>query len=496
VNVKIRRLAMALMVCYVVVFVQLNVVQVGRAEELNGDLRNTRQVIRDFDKPRGPILTADGMVASQTVPVTDPTSRFEHQREYPLGDLFANVTGYYSFAYGATQVEKQFNDVLAGRTAEQQITGLGSLFGGDSDNSGSVELTIHADLQQVAKEQLGEREGSVVVLDPRTGAVLAMWSFPTYDPNLVAVHDFDQAGAVLEFLNAAPGKPLLANAYQERYMPGSTFKVVTTTAGLENGVISLSRVWPDSREWKPPLTTDPIENYGGTVCGGDLTDVFRRSCNIPFAQLAVELGPEKMVEQADRFGLNEAVPIDLPRPAKSTFGTVDDFEGATPLLAIRGFGQNEVAVTPLHMALVAASVANGGSMMQPYVVARTRDHAGRVLDETEPRVWKRPMSAANAAIIRDLMVRVVQDGTARCCMQLANGIQAAAKTGTAQLNPKGQPPRSHAWIVAFAPAEAPRVAIAVMLKGTTAEISAGTGGTLAGPVAKAVLDYALATYPA
>jgi peptidoglycan glycosyltransferase len=494
-NAKIQRLAVGMLVCYAILFVQLNLLQVGRADELNGDVRNTRQVIRDFDQPRGPIVTSDGLVAAQTVPIDDPDDRFSYQREYPLGDLLANITGYYSFAFGATQVEKVENDVLAGRTAEQQITGLGGLFGGESDNTGTVELTVRADLQQVAKSELGEREGSVVVLDPRSGAVLAMWSYPTYDPNLIAVHDFDQAGDILEFLNAAPGKPLLANAYQERYMPGSTFKVVTSTAGLETDTISLDSFWPDSREWTPPLTSDPIENYGGTVCGGNFTDVFRRSCNIPFAQLAVDLGPEVMVSTAERFGFNEAIPIDLPRPARSYFGTVDDFDQATPLLAIRGFGQNDVAATPLQMALVASAVANSGTIMKPYVVARTLDQNARVLDQTRPSVWKTPMTPTTANTLRDLMVRVVQDGTARCCMTLANGVQAAAKTGTAQLNPKGEPPRSHAWIIAFAPAEAPRVAIAVMLKGTNAEISAGTGGTLAGPIAKTVLDYALATYP-
>lgn len=331
----------------------------------------------------------------------------------------------------------------------------------------------------------------MVVVDTTTGAVKAMYSWPSYDPNLIAQHDSEKAGEILDFYNDAPGKPLLANAYQERYMPGSTFKVLTTSIGLDSGTITTETEWPDMSEWTPPGTDNPIENYGGTTCGGDLAEVFRRSCNIPFAQMAVAMGAPTMVTGTDAFGVGEPMPIDLPRPASSFFGDVADFVNDTPKLAISGFGQADVQMVPLHMAMVSATVANGGTMMKPYVVDKTLDHAGRLLDSTDPERWKQPMTRETADILRYLMVGVVQNGTAQCCMQLANGIQAAAKTGTAQLNAEGAEERSHAWIIAFAPAEAPRYAIAVMLKGVNAEISAGTGGTLAGPIAKQVLDVAL-----
>jgi penicillin-binding protein A len=493
-NARIRRLAAALLLCYVVLFVQLNFLQVGQAREFRTDARNTREVTRDFNKPRGPIVTADGVVAAESVVSTD--GKFDFQRTYPTGDLFANVTGYYSYAYGATQLEKTQNDVLSGSTVQQQLGGITGIFNGDNDNTGSVVLTMRSDLQQLAKDLLGGREGSIVAVDPRSGAILAMYSTPVFDPNEIAVHDTKRAGDVITFYDASAGKPLLANAYQERYMPGSTFKMVTTATAFEAGVLSFDSFFPDENQYLPPLTTDPIENYGGSTCGGDMREVFARSCNTPFARTAVELGAERMVAGANAFGLNEALPIDLPRPAASFFGQVSDFDGATPLLAIRGFGQNEVALTPLHMTMVAASIANGGQMMSPYVVAETRDHDDRVLSRTSPSVWKTPMSPQTSAALTELMVGVVQNGTARSTMQLENGIQAAAKTGTAQLNGKGEPPRSHAWITAFAPAEAPRIAVAVMLKGTNAEISAGTGGTLAGPLAKQFIDYALTVLPA
>ncbi len=490
VNSRIRRLALGLLLAYVVLFVQLNILQVSRSSELNADVRNSRQTTRDFNRNRGPIITADGVVVADSVPSTD--GRFTFQRRYPTGPLFAGITGYWSYAFGATQVEKVQDKVLAGRTSDQNVDALPNLFDRNLDTSGSVVLTLRADLQDLARQLLAGREGSVVMLDPRTGAVLAMYSEPTFDPNQIVVHTSADAEKALTFLNAAPGKPLLANAYQERYMPGSTFKVVTTTAALETGGLTLDRVFEVESSYTPPQTTDPIENYGGTSCGGDFATVFAKSCNTPFARLAVELGAEKMVFAADRFGLNEAPPIDLPRPAASHFGRVEDFTGNIPLLAIRGFGQNEDAITPLQMAMIAGSVANGGTMMIPYVVAETRTHGGGVLSRTAPRPWRTPMTPETAATLTQLMVKVVNEGTARCCMALANGVQAAAKTGTAQLNARGEPQRSHAWIMAFAPADNPAYAVSVVLKGTTDEISAGTGGRLAGPIAQQMLDAALA----
>jgi peptidoglycan glycosyltransferase len=490
-NAKIRHLAIGLIVCYIALFVQLNVLQVGKEEALTTDPRNNRQTIRDFNRPRGPIVTADGVVVARNVPVTDPDDEFVYQREYPTGELFANVTGYYTFSYGSTLLERTKGDVLMGTTAAQQIQGIPNLLD-KPDTSGSVVLTLRADAQLVAAQALGGREGTVVVMEPSTGAVLAMYSSPTYDPNLVAVHNSSQAGDVLDFLNNYPGKPLLANAYQERYMPGSSFKVVTTATALEAEVATMDRVFPVVSEYVPPQTTDPIENYGGKECGGTMAEVFYRSCNTPFAEMAIELGPERMVAGTQRWGIGEKLPFDLPGAVASNFGQVGDFTDNLPLLAIGGFGQGNDTMVPLHMAMVAATVANQGRMMTPYTVDATLYHDGRVLQRTTPSVWKTPITATTSAQLTSMMIEVVNRGTGKP-MQLANGIQAAAKTGTAQLNATGEPERSHAWIIGFAPAEAPRYAIAVMLKGTNDEISAGTGGKLAGPIAKQVLDYLLGT---
>ena len=486
-NRQIRQLAFVLIVLYVVLFAALNYWQVNRTEELASEPGNTRALIRQFDTPRGPIVTADGVVVARSVQLPgDADVKF--QRQYPTGDLFANVTGYHSFGLGSTQLERSRSDVLTGDTFTQQVRALDDLFSRENDNSGEIRLTMREDMQRVAKFLLGDREGSIVLLEVETGAVISMWSYPSFDPNRVSDPDYDAAFDYLTSLQEDDRDPLLANAYQQRYMPGSTFKVLTTGAALDAGVITLDSFWPPEREYVPPQTTDPIENYGGSVCGGDLTEVFRRSCNTPFARTAIDLGPDRFQEGIARWGVGKEIPIDLPGAAASTIGDFTDIDDNLPLLAIRGFGQNDDQMVPIHMAMVAAAVANDGEMMAPYVVDAELDHGGRVIDRTRPEVWQRPISRRTAGILQDLMVEVAVDGTASCCIALDNGISVAAKTGTAQLNGPGEPERSHAWIVAFAPVEQPKYAVAVMLKGTNAEISAGTGGQLAGPLAKAMLD--------
>jgi peptidoglycan glycosyltransferase len=487
-NRQIRQLAAALMALYLLLFGALNYWQVGHTEELASRPSNTRALIRQFDSPRGRIITADGTViarSEQAIGVTDVS----YQRIYPTRELFANITGYYTFGLGSTQLEKTENDVLSGDTFTQQVRALDDIFtDAATDQSGDVQVTLRNDMQNVAKFLLGDREGSIVVLDVQTGAIKAMWSYPSYDPQRVADLDYDSAYNYLTELQDDARDPLLANAYQQRYMPGSTFKVLTAGAAFDFGTVSLESVFPDEREFVPPQTDDPIENYEGTVCGGDMATVFARSCNTAFARMALDLGPERFLEGMQRWGVGETIPIDLPGATSSTVGDFADIADNLPLLAIRGFGQNDDQMVPLHMAMVAATVANGGAMMKPFVVDTEIDHDGNVINRTQPEVWRRPISTETANVLRDLMVGVAERGTASCCIALEGGISVAAKTGTAQLNGPGEPERSHAWITAFAPAEAPRYAVAVMLKGTNAEISASTGGRLAGPIAKAMLD--------
>jgi peptidoglycan glycosyltransferase len=490
-NRTIRMLGVGLIVCYVALFIQLNVLQVGRKAELDAHPLNNRQTIREFNRPRGPIVTADGVVVARSV--ATPDGPFEYQREYPLGDLFSHITGYYTFSFGSTGLEKSQNGVLTGKG--NTLGEIDDIFQ-NSDTTGSVVLTMRSDVQRVAAEALGERVGSVVVTDPDTGAILAAVSSPRYDPNFVVDPDPDVAEEVLNFYNEYPGNPLRAAVWRDRFMPGSAFKVVTTGVAFENGVADMSTVWPVETAWTPPQTTDPIENYGGTACGGTMIEVFYRSCNIPFAQMSVALGPDRMPAGARDWGIGEVVPVDLPGAVASNFDIEDGFEDNIPLLAIGGFGQGNTSMVPLHMAMVAATVANGGEMMTPYAVAATFDNDGNTLTRTAPSVWKTPISPATASDLTTLMISVVQQGTGQA-MQLApdpfgNPVQAAAKTGTAQLSTEG-PEQSNLWIIGFAPAVNPKYAISVMVRGAPGdELSQSTGGRVAGPIAKQVLDYLIA----
>jgi len=490
VNRQIRQLAAGLIACYVVLFVALNYWQVGRKQELDAQFDNTRQVLREFNKPRGPIVSADGVVAAVSFPTDDAVVKY--RREYPTGDLLSEVTGYFTYAFGATKVERFYGDVLTGSTAEQQVRGLGDLLAGNVDNAGTVQLALRADAQQVAKFLLGGRTGSIVVMEPATGAVRVMYSNPSYDPNTFVNAEFEAAQQAITDLQNAPGNPLLSNAYQDRFMPGSTFKVITTGIGLENGALTLESQFPDESEWVPPQTNDPIQNYNRSTCGGDLAEVFARSCNIPFAKTAIAMGPDAFLAGASAWGIGEEIPLDIGGAAASSLGDTGNLAHELPLLGIRGFGQSETQMVPLHMAMVASTVANGGQMMAPYVVETTYDRSGRVLEQRQPSVWKTPISAATAAIETQLMIGVAERGTASCCIALEGGIPVAAKTGTAQLGIESQPGLSPAWIIAFAPADAPQYAIAVTLTNVEETADAAvTGGRYAGPIAKAMLDYLL-----
>ena len=488
-NRQIRRLGLVLVAVYVVLFAQLNVVQVLRADDYRDNPANTRQIQRDFSRERGLIVSADERVVAETVDVTN-AGGFARERRYPLGELMAPVTGYFSFLYGASGVEDTYNAELVGSTFGQQVAGWRDLFT-DRPTVGDVRLSVDAGLQEVAAEALGDREGSVVVLDPRTGEILTLWSNPSYDPNLLSTVDLGASQVAWDALVDAPGNPLLTKAYQERYFPGSTFKLVTAGAGIRQGTVTATEpVYPVEAAWVPPLTEVPITNFGGSACGGNLVEILRVSCNTAFSRMGVEtVGPDGMVAGAEAFGFNASAPIDLPNPAQSVFPT--EFTRDLPKLAQASIGQNDVVATPLQMALVAGGIGNGGIMMTPTVVREITDRGGGVVRREEPRPWLTPLDPAGNQILRDAMIDVATRGTAS--VLATNGVEVGGKTGTAQLG-FGEPERQHTWIVAFAgpPGEA-HLALAVVV--LNQEGGDATGSSIAGPIARTVLDAALALPP-
>lgn len=494
-NRQIQRLGAFIVVCFVAVFVRLNQIQVFDADEINHREGNSRLIERDFNRPRGRIVTADGRIAAES---TETDGQYAYQREYPLGDLYSHVVGYYSFNLGSDGVERSYHDELVGQTAEFRLDGLLTPFD-DEEPVGDLELSVHSVVQQAAGDALGDRRGSVVAIDVDTGGVLAMVSNPRFDPNVVSSNDVDAALAAKKELDADPSKPLLARSFRERYAPGSTFKVVTAAAGLSADVVSASepRFEPAS-SYTPPGTTRALSNFGGSTCGGDLVELLRVSCNSGFAEMAAEmLGPEPMIATAERFGLNTPSGIDLPRPATSQFptdygarirelsGGADQYED-TPRLAQAAIGQNSVTATPLDMAVVAATIARGGQRPVPHVVERVLDASGDEVSRIEPGTVD-VISEDDAAVLASAMVGVVEDGTAS--RMAVPGAVVGGKTGTAQTGRGGT--GSHAWVIGFAgsPGQEPEVAIAVLVEADGADEQ--TGGEVAAPIAAQVLQAAL-----
>lgn len=498
---QIRVLAGVILVCYVAVFVKLNQIQVIEASDYNDRPENTRALLRDFNRPRGDIITADGVTIATS---EERRADLRYQRVYPENELYAHITGYYSFRLGSTGVEREYNAQLAGRTASLQLRELSGFFR-DPSSQGDVVLTVRSEVQQAARDalnELGDLTGSVVALEPSTGAILAMFSTPTYDPNLVSSNDGEFAVNVKTLLDASPDKPLLSRAYQDRFFPGSTFKVVTATAGLESGAVTEAEPeYPAVRSYTPPLTNRSLSNFDGAMCGGTLFVVLQDSCNSAFAEMAAEdLGPEPLIRAAEAAGFNDVPPIDLGRPARSVFPTdfgdvverpedrVPVYED-TPALAQTAIGQNDVSATPLQMALVTAGIANGGRVMVPHVMSEVQARDGDVVERYDVRPWRDSMSGSTAEVLRRAMVSVVTDGTGSPVA--LPGFTVGAKTGTAQLGTS--PPRSHAWMIAFAGPEGsePTVAVAVMVQNVTGD-SGQTGGRVAGPIARRVFEAALA----
>jgi penicillin-binding protein A len=494
-NQSLRHVMVVLLGCFCLLFAQLNRIQIFEAHSLQENGANTRTVQRQFNQPRGQILTRDGVVVARSE--LTPGQRFARQRVYPEGDLYAHSVGYLSFNLGADGVEKVFNNELTGHTPALELANLTSLLDPDPDG-GSVTLTLDDRLQRVARDQLGNRPGSVVAMDPRTGAILAMWSYPSFDPNTLATNDGAAANAAYKELLDASGNPLRPKAYRDRQFPGSTFKLITASAALESGAATLDQpVFEATSEYTPPLTNKPITNFSGGPCGGDLTTILARSCNTPFAKLATEtLGPLVMVNQANAAGFNTELPFDLPGSAVSNFPTdygkriqapTDAIPAGiyenTPKLAQASIGQNDVQASPLMMALVAAGVANNGIIVKPHLLAEVRDSSGRVVRTRGEEDWRQSMRADNARVLQQAMIQAADRGRTAT----VNGLRVGVKTGTAQLGT--DPPRSHAWIVGFAgrPDGANELVVSVLVEGQEGSVDQ-TGGAVAGPIAKALVS--------
>ena len=501
-NRRVRRLGIGFVVMFALLFGQIAYVQVFAAGRIANDPANaTRQQIAEYDVQRGPILASDGTVLAESID-TGGEDALRYQRRYPQGDLFGQITGFYSSVYGRTGLEQTMNPYLGGSAPELATSNLTDLVLGKPKKGGTVVTTLVPQLQQAARDALGSNRGAIAAIDPRTGDVLALWSNPSFDPTELATGSAKEQQAVWDRLNADPEKPLLSKAFQELYLPGSTFKLVTASAALENGV-TVDDPWPNPRVLDLPLTHGTLENFGGETCNGGsktvtIVQAFTSSCNVPFAEIGLDLKADKLSEQAQAYGFCPTLPPDetgcsdpmIPFATSFQNGRFPQpsyFEQNDPLLAFSAIGLDNDLTNPLHLALISSAIANGGNLLAPRLVSEIRDPSSRVVkrfDATDS--VSHPITGVTAETMRQMMVNVVEGGTGTAG-RIA-GVTVAGKTGTAT-NGEGEPP--NAWFTAFAPAgpdETPTIAVAVIVLDGGDLKDEATGGTVAAPIAADVIQ--------
>ncbi|OMC02472.1 penicillin-binding protein [Mycobacterium sp. NS-7484] len=486
-NTSLRRVAVTIMVLIVLLLANATITQVFTADGLRADPRNQRVLLDEYSRQRGQI-TAGGQLLAYSV-ATD--GRFRFLRVYPNPEVYAPVTGFYSLGYSSTGLERAEDSILNG--SDERLFGrrLADFFTGRDPRGGNVDTTIKPQVQQAAWDALqkgcdGPCKGSVVALEPSTGKILAMASAPSYDPNLLATHDLAAQSQAWQQLRDDDQSPLLNRAISETYPPGSTFKVITTAAALQSGATPDTQLTAAPRIPLPDSTAT-LENFGGSSCGGGptatLREAFARSCNTAFVELGLNTGADKLKATAQAFGLDEPpAPIPL-QVAESTTGPIAD--GAA--LGMSSIGQRDVALTPLQNAQVAATIANDGIAMRPYLVDSLKGPDLTTIATTAPAQARRAVSPQVAATLTDLMVAAEQVTQQKGAIA---GVQIASKTGTAEhgTDPRNTPP--HAWYIAFAPASDPKVAVSVLIEDGGDRLSA-TGGALAAPIGRATIAAAL-----
>ncbi|MGI8644762.1 MAG: peptidoglycan D,D-transpeptidase FtsI family protein [Nocardioides sp.] len=486
-NKPIRTISIFCLLLFLALMVNATYLQYVASGDLNDNPRNRRIIEAAFSRERGAILVGRDPIA-ESVPSDD---RYDVQRVYPQPLKYAPVTGAFSY-FSQTGIERSQNAVLSGDDDRLFVTRLVDLVGNAEPKGGSVQLTIDGAAQTAAYDGLSglgaDVEGAVVALEPATGKILAMVSTPSYDPNQLAAHDLDEVVQASRRLEDDEAEPLINRTIQTTLPPGSTMKLVTAAAVLEDGNYATGdALVPGGDTYQLPLTSDEnglIDN-GGRDCGTKkitLTQALANSCNTSFLALADEIGIEKLKAQADAFGFNSDYLEDLPLQAESRFpGDLD-----RPQTAMSGIGQSEVAATPLQMAMVGAGIANGGIVMRPYIVDEVTSPEVEVLDKTEPSELSKAMEPATAAELTRMMVATVTSGTATSAQ--IPGLEVAGKTGTAQSTPSRPP---YAWFVSFAPAIDPQVAVCVLVQASSTPREDIGGNFLGAPIAKSVMEAVL-----
>jgi len=460
--------------------INVNVQQVLMADSTKNRPGNQRTVLQEYSRERGPILVGNDPVA-RSISTDD---QYKYLRRYQDGPQYVPATGFYSALYGATGIERAENDVLAGTSDIFFADRVQQLLTGRAAKGGAVELTLNAAAQTAAFSGLAGKVGSVTAIDPTTGAILALATSPSFDPNTISTHNLTAAQKAYDALSADPQKPMLNRPLVSTPPPGSTFKLVTTAAALESGKFTPDSVVPGPSAYKLPQTERKLKNWTGTSCGPadktTLTNALAVSCNSAFAWLGNQLGDAAIRAQAEKFGFNHSFSTPLRASTSVYPGELDK-----PQTAMSAIGQFDVTATSLQMAMVGASIGNSGVTMNPYLVNQVLGSDLKVLKTSSPSKFATALTPSNASAEMSMMVNVVENGTGSNAR--IPGVKVGGKTGTAETG-NGRP--AVAWFVAVAPADAPRVAVAVTVENAGAGVEVG-GNLLAAPIAKAVIEAVL-----
>ncbi|MDX6555219.1 MAG: penicillin-binding protein [Miltoncostaeaceae bacterium] len=461
---------------FLVLVLLLGYWQMIAAGSLNDREDNLQTAQRERLIDRGRIISADGRILAASRARRVQGQRL-YQRIYPQGSLAAHAVGYATIGGEKTGLEDSYDRYLSGSFGAEPILQRLNLHEKEGAN---LFVTLDTRVQQAAIDGLAGQKGAVVAMDPRTGAILALASSPTYDPT----EFLSDPTAIL----ADEDAPLVDRATDGRYPPGSTFKVITATAALQSDLgITPDTRFDDTGSYKTP--GGQIRNFGGEKFGEhDLKTALTNSINTTFARLGDELGADRLGEEMTLFDIGKRIPIDLPEDEVAVAGRYRDGKllpnGEQNIDVARiAIGQEQLLMTPLQMVMVAAGIANGGTLMQPHLMSRIVDRRGSVVRREDLVELGEVASAETAAQMTDMMKNVVNDGTGTAAALSDLNVQAAGKTGTAETGNAGL---NQAWFIGFAPAEDPEVAVAVVIEGTPS-----TGGTVAAPIAADVMSAVL-----
>ncbi|HEU5241458.1 MAG TPA: penicillin-binding protein 2 [Ornithinibacter sp.] len=481
-NNPVRKLSLVVAALFASLLVSTTLIQYVFAADLNARPDNRRTLLSTYARERGEILVGQTPVA-RSVPSDD---EYKYQREYPEGPLYAHVTGFYSFFGAQGGLEQAENALLSGSSDKLFYRRVSDLFTGRRPQGATLETTLDAKVQAAAEEGLEGIRGAAVALDPKTGAILAMVSHPTYDPNDLATHDLTALEKNYARLNKDPTKPLVNRSINgDLYPPGSVFKVVTAAAALSTGEYTEDTVVPGPAVLDLPQTDADLPNAFDGPCGPGsevtLTEALAVSCNTAFARIGMDIGAEALQSQAAKFGFGDSITV----PMRVTPSTVPA-EMNLPQLAQASIGQYDVRATPLQMAMVASGVGNDGTVMRPYLVQSVIGSDLAVIESTEPEELSQAVTPDVAAQLTRMMEAVVEDGSG--VRAQIPGVAVAGKTGTAQ---HGEGRKAHAWFISFAPANDPEIAVAVIAEDGGVAGSEAGGGTVAAPIAKQMMEARL-----